>query len=109
MLSRVVFAAAGDRKHINMESTANTTTKESPVLPLIEAVKTRLLQLYEPTRDFIGADVRMSTQEIYVALQRFSPGAYGLEEISAWMNQWGFCFVETKPLEFVWLLKNKVV
>lgn len=78
-----------------------------PEDPLLFKIKQTILDLYEPVQQPMDATLRMTTAELYLAVQKLYPSAAFTEDMLAnWLHEKGFTFWDAGGLRFEWLLKS---
>jgi hypothetical protein len=97
-------------KHISVNDDGDledNTHIPAPPDALIQKIQLYILDSYDPVLRAEDADTRMTTLEIWQAIQRLYPcESYTLEMLANWMHEKGFSFFDAGNMRFEWLLRT---
>lgn len=77
--------------------------------PLLNKIQQFILDRYEPVLEPEHANLRMTTAEVYEAIQKFYNNSLILSQdnVALWLHAKGFSFFDAGSLRFEWMFRNK--
>jgi hypothetical protein len=89
----------------------NEDVKKDAIPPVQDGLQNKLfnfiIEEYMPCTNGADATVElMTTREIYEKMQALHPGSYSIAEVSSFLHNNGFTFINSGKFTLEWLLKR---
>lgn len=73
-------------------------------------IKDHLQSYYMPVDDYVQADLKLSTTELYEKLmQAFPTDGFAPSMLFSWLMELGFSYIDAGEMKIEWLLKKRIV
>ncbi len=74
----------------------------------MQGILTHLQLNYMPARDYIDADLRMNTQELYEKLYLMFPiDGFTATQLYTWLHDLHFQYADSGKMNIEWLIKHR--
>lgn len=74
---------------------------------LLGKVRQLVMDNYKAVYSLTENPTLMTTEQIYLGLQKVYPAEYSPAMLAVWLEDWGFRMINTGDMKFEWMMKKK--